>query len=370
MPDVLIIGAGPAGCAAAVVLARRGWAVTLVEQHRFPRDKVCGECLSALGVDVLGRLGLVDAFQEAGAVRFDRTTLFAPDGGSIAVDLPRPMWGLSRGTFDLMLLDAARAAGAVVRQPARCEDVAVSPSGVHVRVRDLVSNQVDVLSPSFVLLADGKRALGGGAPPHTGDFGIKAHFVNVDGPRDAIELFAAGGRYGGLAAIEGGRWNAAFSVSGDQLRSIVSDVSAMFDRIVAGNRALARRLRRAERVGGWLAAPLPRFGPSWDEAMPPNVIQVGNAAAAVEPIGGEGMGLALRSGELAAKALAARRGAWTSNDRERLESDYRRLWQTRRFACRAAALAVTSRWFGALAGASGAEPPGLQVAMGLMGKQN
>ena len=58
MPDVVIIGAGPAGSIAAIILARAGIDVVLIEQHRFPRDKVCGECLSALGIDVLRRLRL------------------------------------------------------------------------------------------------------------------------------------------------------------------------------------------------------------------------------------------------------------------------------------------------------------------------
>ena len=47
MPDMTIIGAGPAGSVAAIALARLNWRVTLVEQHDFPRDKVCGECVSA-----------------------------------------------------------------------------------------------------------------------------------------------------------------------------------------------------------------------------------------------------------------------------------------------------------------------------------
>jgi len=55
MRTATVIGAGPAGSTAAMLLARAGWSVTLVEQHRFPRDKVCGECLSALGIDVLTR---------------------------------------------------------------------------------------------------------------------------------------------------------------------------------------------------------------------------------------------------------------------------------------------------------------------------
>src|SRR5882724_12300454 len=73
--SVTIIGAGPAGSAAALMLARRGWSVTLIEQHRFPRDKVCGECLSALGIEVATRLGFATALKNLGAVELTRTIL-------------------------------------------------------------------------------------------------------------------------------------------------------------------------------------------------------------------------------------------------------------------------------------------------------
>src|SRR4051795_10151557 len=107
MRDVTIIGAGPAGCIAAIALARLGWDVTLVEQHRFPRDKVCGECLSALGIEVLRRLGLADDVRAAGAVRLDRALLHAPNGTCAWAPLPRPMWGISRTALDALLLQAA-----------------------------------------------------------------------------------------------------------------------------------------------------------------------------------------------------------------------------------------------------------------------
>src|SRR5688572_11044431 len=107
MPTVAIIGAGPAGSVAAILLARRGWAVTLVEQHRFPRDKVCGECLSALGVDVLERHGLARVLKRLGPARLTKTTLVAPDGSEATVDLPTPMWGLSRAAMDAALAEQA-----------------------------------------------------------------------------------------------------------------------------------------------------------------------------------------------------------------------------------------------------------------------
>ena len=56
--DVAIVGAGPAGSAAAILLARAGWSVALVERQRFPRRKVCGECIAASNLALLDALGV------------------------------------------------------------------------------------------------------------------------------------------------------------------------------------------------------------------------------------------------------------------------------------------------------------------------
>lgn len=334
MPDVLIIGAGPAGSTAAIALARAGASVTIVEQHRFPRGKVCGECLSALGHDVLERLGIADAFHAANPIRLARTMLHARDGACVASPLPRPMWGLSRETLDALLVNEAIRRGANVLQPARAESV-TGGSPPRVRIRDLTTNHTFELHPDVTVVAEGKGLVEGISPRKpTGDFGIKTHFTGVDGPADAIELFSTTASYGGLAPIEGGRWNAAFSVSADQLKRFRGDIDALFATLVAGNTALAHRLHDATRAGDWLTSPLPRFGVRTD--WPDNVLPVGNAAAAIEPIGGEGMGLAMRSAELAAEAIV--RG-WAP---DRLAANYSHLWRIRRPACRAAAVALSS----------------------------
>jgi 2-polyprenyl-6-methoxyphenol hydroxylase-like FAD-dependent oxidoreductase len=328
--DVTIIGAGPAGALAATLLARARWDVTLIEQSRFPRDKVCGESLSALGINVLARAGLADRVRAIGPADLVRTALHAGDGRSVTIPLPRPMWGVSRRAMDATLLDAARDAGARILQPARCEAVNGS-----LAVRDLVTNAIEHRRPTWTILADGKGALLPDRPPATTDFGVKAHFRGARGPRDAVELFGVDGHYVGLAPIENEWSNIAFSVPAARLERFRGDLDALWQQVCSENTALAARFTAATRVGPWLASPLPRFAVA--RQWPDGVIPLGNAAAALEPIGGEGMGLALRSAELAAAHLgeSARTGAPLPTTS--LRAEFNRLWRTRRLACRALA---------------------------------
>jgi len=357
---VVIIGAGPAGSTAAILLAREpGFRVTLVEQHRFPRDKVCGECLSALGIDVLRRLGLAQAARQLDPVVFTRTAVHAPNGASLSLSLPRHMWGISRVRLDTFLLDAARGSGARLLQPARCESVDRS-----VAVRLLESNTIELLHADLVLVADGKGALLPSRPTPTRQFGVKAHFVNVDGPRDAIELFGVCGCYAGLAAIERNRWNAAFSVPESRLRGC-DGLDRLFAEMLAENAALRLRFRSAARVTAWLAAPLPRF--SVARRFAHNIIPIGNAAAALEPIGGEGMGLAMRSAEVAAEELIAAHRAARAARAEPIRARYEPLWRLRSVACRAAALAISSPRVARI-GVRVIPPPLARLAMRLTGK--
>src|SRR3982751_4452359 len=123
MTDVAVIGAGPAGCVAAYALAKKGRDVTLIEKHRFPRDKVCGESLSALGIAVLRRMGLEKRIGALGPAILTRVGLWAGDGRGMSCPLPSAMWGVSRLAMDAELLAAVREAGARVLQPARCESI-------------------------------------------------------------------------------------------------------------------------------------------------------------------------------------------------------------------------------------------------------
>src|SRR5213076_1827655 len=107
--DAIVIGAGPAGSTSARLLAQAGWSVALVEKSRFPRRKVCGEFISATTMPVLRACGVAEVFAA-------NAMLAAPAQGH---------WGraLGREHLDLMLRDAAMAAGAVLLQPAEAVEL-------------------------------------------------------------------------------------------------------------------------------------------------------------------------------------------------------------------------------------------------------
>src|SRR6478752_304090 len=116
--DAAIIGAGPAGSAAARLLAQAGWRVALVEKAAFPRRKVCGEFISATTLPVLKACGIAAPFIAAAGPPVVRIGAWA---GATMLAAPREkLWGraLGREHLDVMLRDAAVAAGATLLQPA------------------------------------------------------------------------------------------------------------------------------------------------------------------------------------------------------------------------------------------------------------
>jgi len=151
-----------------------------------------------------------------------------------------------------------------------------------------------------------------------------------------VQLFGLRGCYAGVAPIENGLFNIACSVPKDRIERF-KDVEAVFEEMVGENHGLADLMRGSKRVSPWLASPLPRF--SVHSNWPERVIPIGNAAAALEPIGGEGMGLALRSAELAAEMLS------TESDlrlmQQKLQRDFIELWRWRRLLWRSVAMMVS-----------------------------
>jgi geranylgeranyl reductase family protein len=120
--DVAVIGAGPAGSAAALAACRAGASVVLLDRDRFPRDKACGDGIAPHALDVLAGLGVTGAAD--GYPGVPRLRMVSPGGAVVARRLARPAYTIPRRVFDARLVDAALAAGATFsRHTARRIDV-------------------------------------------------------------------------------------------------------------------------------------------------------------------------------------------------------------------------------------------------------
>jgi flavin-dependent dehydrogenase len=294
----LIVGGGPAGSAAAIALARAGVEAQLVERTEGPHDIVCGGFLGWDSLAALERLGLDPAALGARPIRGLR---LVSAKRRIEVALPRLAAGLSRRTLDEALLDSARRAGAAVRR------------GRAVRAADLAERRVrldddEVLGGEALVLATGKHELRGA--PRPVDISIRPLGLrsSIDpGPALAealegvIELHLYDGGYAGLLLQEDGRANFCLSASRERLKD-AGGIEPLVARLADELPAFAERLGQGE-PGAWSAVSGIPYGWRAKETVD-GVYRVGDQAAVIASLAGDGIAIALESGIAAARAIA------------------------------------------------------------------
>jgi geranylgeranyl reductase family protein len=314
--DVLVAGGGPAGAATAATCARRGLRVLLVDRARFPRHKACAEYLSPEAARDLEALGVLGAVERAGGARLAGFRLVADDGrevtGRFAGTAPafvpyRPFgFALPRAVLDPIVLEAARAAGAEVREETALQDLVLA--------REVVTGGVlrsgagrEPVRAAVVVGADGlnslvARRLGLARAGRPRRYGLVAHLAGVTRTRDVGEMFAARGWYVGLAPIGGGLVNVAMVVPESDARAIAADDEGFFLARLRTVPELAARLRDA-RIARRIMVTGP-FARRARRVTADGALLVGDAADFFDPFTGEGVFAALRGGRLAADAIA------------------------------------------------------------------
>ncbi len=336
----LIVGGGPAGSAAAIALGRAGIGAELVERTEGPHETVCGGFLGWDALAALGRLGLDPAALGARPIR--RLRLISARR-SVEVALPRLAAGLSRTTLDEALLAAAREAGAEVRR------------GRTVRAADLAERRIrlddeEEVAGEALILATGKHELRGAARPvDTGSLGLRTALAPgpaLAGALDGvIELHLYDGGYAGLLLQEDGRANLCLSASRERLKE-AGGIEALVAELADSLPAFADRLGQGE-PGAWSAVSGVPYGWRAAETVE-GVYRVGDQAAVIASLAGDGIAIALESGLAAARAIAGGQSA----------EDFQRDWAKR--ARRPIGLAEVLR-------RSAENPVGRQAMMGLVG---
>lgn len=306
-PDVLVIGAGPAGSVAAMVLARAGARVLIVDRARFPRDKLCGDTINPGAMSLLERLGVADCVRQR-ALPITGMTVSGPRSATVSADYPRHLQGaaIARRELDLALLEAAIGAGAEFVSSVGVRAALTLGRGRVVGVRVTGASQPE-LRARLVIAADGRHSTlafplklaGYARAPRRWAFG--AYYTDVDGLTSRGEMHIRAGGYVGVAPLPGhlvnvcvvrerrGGGAAVQWKPEDVMASTLRDDPALRDRFGG-----ARRLSSVVSLGP-LAVDARACGA-------PGLLLAGDAAGFVDPMTGDGLRFALRGGELAAEA--------------------------------------------------------------------
>ena len=327
--DAIIIGAGPAGSAAASLLARAGWKVALVEKAEFPRRKVCGEFISAPTHAILDLCGVGDAFRALAGPPVRRIALFS--GDRVVTANREKDWGraLGREHLDLMMRDAAVTAGAVMFQPAELIAHGFA-GGAHACRIKADDNEITLTAPILVAATGSwrsKQPFGITAPPRGHDLlAFKAHFRGGALAPGIMPLLVFPGGYGGMVETDGGRTSLSCCIRRDVLAGLRRPGEAAGETVLRHIRASTQGARQALETatldGAILSAGPIR--PGIRAACQDGVFYSGNLAGEAHPIIAEGISMAIQSSHLLARHLLARdaeasyAAAWRNNFAPRL----------------------------------------------------
>jgi len=307
MFDTAIVGGGPAGCSAAIILAQRGARVVLFEAKTYPHDKLCGEFLSPECAGLLDELGLTPRLRTLKPVPIEIFRLTAPDGAAWETRLPGIALGLTRKALDAALAERVSALGVEV-----CSGTTVTAirgdlsHGFELETR---SKQVQART---VIAAHGKRgaldrALNRNFLKRPQPFvALKAHFHGPPLPK-RIELHAFPGGYCGMSEVETGATNICFLAHESVFRGAAEApperLAEFLKWMPAQNAHLQAWLSQAKQIDEhWISIGQVPF--SGKHPVEGDILMAGDAAGLITPLAGDGIAIALQSGKLAAESIA------------------------------------------------------------------
>jgi len=355
--DALVIGGGPAGASTAILLAKAGWRVMLVEQLAYPRQKVCGECLTAGSLALLDELGVGSAVMDKAGPELQRVGWMS-SSPTVVADLPACTDGpypygraLGRDQLDALLLGRARALGVEILQPAKVRAVRGDPGRfeckieanndrhsqkvVHACTARMIRVSIAIDGHGSWETAPDQRTDGGARAVRSSSdlFGFKASFYRSTLPRGLLPVLSFKGGYGGMVVAEDDRLTLACCIRRDTLQECRARMPgapagvAIEQYLSASCRGVREVLERAQHCGPWLSVGPLRPGIRIGTKQGP--FRVGNAAGEAHPLIGEGINMALQSAFLLTRQLVKQPVSAIDVSRSReIHRDYAAAWRS------------------------------------------
>jgi len=294
--DLIVIGGGPAGCAASITAARSSLRVLQLERGRFPRHKVCGEFISSESLELLGQLvGQKQIRLVADAPKISQARVFV-DRAELAAKVSPAAASVTRFDLDHALWSSAMESGVDARENSTVLSVSgAGPFVVRTASKTFVAKAVINATGRWSnLTSSGVRACVSGERR----IGIKAHFREPI-PSQSVDLYFFDGGYCGVQPV-----TAAQNGSGSVVNAcamVRAEVATTLPQVFAAHSALQERSRHWTPVMDPVTtSPLVFHEP---ELVHNGMLQTGDSATFVDPFIGDGISLALRSGTLAAECL-------------------------------------------------------------------
>lgn len=312
--EVLIVGAGPTGAAAAIHAARSGFETLMVDAAAFPRDKTCGDGLTPRAIHELQSLGLAEKIISG---YHNRGLKLHGFGASVTAPWPESAFGqvgsaMPRKQLDQLIVDAALAAGAQLWDGASAQAVRLGDRGIE-EISVIHGAREVLVRPKVVLVADGVRSTFGrilGRTWHRGEvYGIAARSycssVLDSEPwihshlelRDEQGVIQPG--YGWIFPLANGDVNLGCGALSTDKRPAKVNTKKLLQHYAA---------QQQEQWG--LGAPqlvtsamLP-MGGAVSQVAGPNWVLLGDAAACVNPLNGEGIDYGMETARLAMELIA------------------------------------------------------------------
>jgi flavin-dependent dehydrogenase len=326
--DVIIAGAGPAGSACAITASRLGAKVLLLEKDRFPRQKVCGEFVSAESLGLLHGMLEDGRFQSCPPVSSSRIFV---DNKVLTLPVSPAAQSIPRFDLDAALFHAAQRAGATAK-----EGVAVREVRRH-EIFHVVTAE-NTITARAVINATGRWSKLTQFDVAEKDkwLGLKAHFAEPTAPQ-SVDLYFFPGGYCGVTPVSANSVNACAMVR--------ADVAHTLEEVFAKEPRLLQRSRAWQPLFSTVTTSPLYFREPETESN--GMLLAGDAAGFIDPFAGDGISLALQSGTLAAESITGfLRGACSLQQaHQRYQAAYRkRFTPAFRNAARLRSAIAAPRW--------------------------
>lgn len=343
--SIVILGAGPAGAAAALFLAKQGVASTVIDKASFPRDKVCGDALSGKVVEVLNKLDKNLVYELAG-----QPNIFLPSWG---VNFVAPSGEMLRVPFQTQK-EKSVAPGFIAKRTdfdnwlvEKLKQHPLITLHENTEVRDVTKNENWLLTSKcgkkiearLVIACDGaystfsKQVAQLKTEPAHNCFGLRAYYKGVKGLDDEnfIELHFLKNVLPGyfwIFPLPDGYANVGIGMRADKLHDRKLNLKKLLEQAVADNPAIAKRFEKTELVDGIKLFGLP-LGSKKRPLSGNGYLLCGDAAQLIDPFTGEGIGNAMMSGMYAAStaAMSISQNDCSASFLKKYDADlYDRLW--------------------------------------------